>query len=154
MLAVGDTAPDFQLQDIHGTQKSLRDYLAIKPALVALFKVSCPVCQYTLPFLERLSKSDNLEVIAISQDSLAETERFRAQFGVTFTTLLDEAHRGYPVSNAFGVEHVPSLFLVEPDGQISMSGEGFSKRELEAVGRLVGMEPFLPGERVPEMKSG
>lgn len=154
MLGVGDTAPDFQLTDTFGTQKSLKDLIATKPALVALFKVSCPVCQYTFPFLERLSKSNNVEVIAISQDDLKATERFRAEFGVTFTTLLDESKKGYPVSNGFGIAHVPSLFLVQPDGEISIAGEGFSKRDLEAIGSIAGVEPFHPDERIPEFRAG
>ncbi len=154
MLAVGDTVAPFQLQDIHGREKTLESFIATKPALITLFKVSCPVCQMTLPYLERISKSDTLEVIAISQDDLDATQAFRERFGVTFTTLLDESRKGYPVSNAFGITSVPSLFLVEPGGAIAMAGEGFSKRELESVGKLAGVEPFKPGENVPELKAG
>lgn len=154
MLGVGDNAPDFQLDDTFGGQKALKDLIANKPALLAFYKVSCPVCQYTLPFLERLSKSDNVDVIAISQDDLKATEKFRAEFGVTFTTLLDPSKSGYPASNAYGIAHVPSLFLVQPDGEISMSGEGFSKRDLEAIGKMAGVEPFHPDERIPEFRAG
>jgi peroxiredoxin len=154
MLGTGDSAPSFQLEDTFGIQKSLQDFVATKPALVSFFKSSCPVCQYTLPFLERISKSDNLEVVAISQDDLKVTERFRAEYGITFPTLLDESKRGYPVSNAFDIAYVPSLFLVEPDGRISLAGTGFSKRDLEAIGKLAGVEPFRPDERVPEFKAG
>lgn len=154
MLGVGDTAPDFQLRDTLGAQKTLKDFASTKPALIALFKVSCPVCQFTAPFLERLSKSDNVELVGISQDDLEETEEFRSEFGVTFPTLLDEESKGYPASNAFGITHVPSLFLVEPDGRISLAGAGFAKRDLEALGRIAGVSPFRDGERVPEFKAG
>jgi peroxiredoxin len=154
MLGAGDTAPDFRLEDLNGREKSLQDFISAKPALFALFKVSCPVCQWTLPFLERLAKSDNVEVVAISQDGLRATEDFRNRFGVTFTTLLDKPENGYPVSNAFGIATVPSLFLVEPGGGISLSGAGFSKRDLETVGRIAGIEPFQPGEKIPEFKAG
>ena len=154
MLGVGDSAPDFQLEDTFGKQRSLKEYLTAKPALLAFFKSSCPVCQLTFPFLERLTKSNNMEVIAISQDSLDTTEQFRAEFGITFTTVLDEAQRGYAVSNAFDIGYVPSLFLVEPDQQISLSVSGFSKKDLESLGRLAGVEVFQPGEKVPEFKAG
>ncbi len=154
MLGVGDTAPDFQLEDTFGKQTALRDLAATKPVLVALYKASCPVCQFTLPFLERLSKSDNIEVIAISQDDLKTTERFRAEFGITFPTLIDESRRGYPVSNAFGIDYVPSLFLIEPDGSISIAENGFSKRDLEAIGNMAGIAPFAPGEKIPDFKAG
>jgi peroxiredoxin len=154
MLGIGDSAPDFQLEDTFGKQRSLKDYLTIKPTVLAFFKSNCPVCQLTFPFLERLSKSDNMEVIAISQDNLETTERFRAEFGITFTTVLDESARGYPVSNAFDIGYVPSLFLVEPDQQIALSVSGFSKKDLESLGRLAGVDVFQPGENVPDFKAG
>lgn len=154
MLRVGDQAPEFQLEDMLGTQQSLKDLTATKPVLLAFFKISCPVCQFTLPFLERLSKSDNVEFIAISQDDPAATEEFRKAFGVTFTTLLDPKKRGYPASNGFEISHVPSLFLVAPGGQIEMAVEGFSRHDLESLGNLAGLEPFRPDEKVPEWKSG
>lgn len=154
MLGAGDSAPDFDLKAVDGVTKRLTDLISIKPALVTFFKVGCPVCQLTLPFIERLSKSDNLEFVAISQDDLASTEEFRKRFGMTLQVLLDESGKGYPASNAFGITHVPSMFLVEPDHNISMGVSGFSKRDLEAVGKLAGVEPFQPGERVPDFKGG
>jgi peroxiredoxin len=140
--------------DVTGSQKSLKDLVSTKPAVFAFFKISCPVCQFTFPFLERLSKSDNLDVIGISQDDLESTEEFRSNFDVTFRTLLDEAAKGYPASNGFGISHVPSLFLVEPGGSISLAGEGFAKRDLEALGKIAGLTPFRQGERIPEFKAG
>lgn len=154
MLGVGDTAPDFQLKDVHGRQKSLRDFIATKPALIGFFKISCPVCQFTFPFIERLAKSDNIEVIGISQDDLAGTEEFRTEYGITFTTLLDEPKKGYPASDGFGIKTVPTLFLVEPSGEISMAAEGFSKRDLDAIGKIAGVEPFQAGENIPDFRGG
>jgi peroxiredoxin len=133
---------------------SLKEITATKAALVTLFKISCPICQLTLPFLERMAKTDNFEMIGISQDDAEATQQFRERYGLTFTTLLDEDHAGYPVSNAFGITHVPSMFLVEPDGQISMAVSGFSKKDIEAVGKLAGIDPFHPGEKVPDWKPG
>lgn len=154
MLGVGETAPDFHLNDVAGAEKSLRDFVSAKPALIAFFKISCPVCQFTAPYLERLSKSGNIEVVGISQDKLDATEEFREEYGVTFPTLLDESRQGYPASNRYGISTVPSLFLVQPSGEISLAGSGFARRDLEAVGKVAGVQPFLPGERVPEFKPG
>ena len=154
MLGVGDNAPDLKLTDVQGRKKSLPELTASKPALIAFFKISCPVCQYTFPFLERLAKSDNIAVIGISQDDLESTEEFRKELGITFTTLLDEKRKGYPASNGFGITHVPSLFLVGPGGSISLAGDGFSRRDLEAVGTIAGVKPFKDGEKVPEFKAG
>src|SRR5947209_20440906 len=98
MLATADQAPAFELEDGQRRVYSLKEFLQDGPVLAVFFKVSCPVCQYTFPFLERLSKSTNVQVIGISQDNPDATERFREQFGITFPTLIDPAKRGYGVS--------------------------------------------------------
>ena len=156
MLPAGARAPAFQLPDLGGVQRTLGGILADGPALVAFFKVSCPVCQYTFPFLERLhqgAKPGAVQMVAISQDKAGATEEFCREFGVTFTTLLDDP-KSYPVSNAFAIANVPSLFLIEADGTVSESESGFSKRILKTVGARAGVSAFLPGESVPESRPG
>ena len=37
-----------------GSEHSLEEILARGPALLAFYKVTCPVCQNTFPFLERI----------------------------------------------------------------------------------------------------
>src|SRR5262249_49588886 len=99
MLGPGDFPPDFDLKTVDGVTKRLTDLISTKPALVTFFKSGCPVCQMTLPFIERLSKSDNLEFVGISQDDEQSTEEFLKRSGLTFQTLLDESGKGYPASN-------------------------------------------------------
>ena len=153
MLEAGARAPDFSLRDLTGQTQSLQEILGRGPALLAFFKVSCPVCQFTFPFLQRLhERAGGIAIIGVSQDQAAATREFNGEFGVAFPTLLDDA--GYPASNAFGLYTVPTLFLIEPDGAISMAGCGFVKKDLEALGRRVGASPFREGERVPENKPG
>jgi peroxiredoxin len=154
MLAAADQAPAFELEDVRGRVFSLKELLQNGPVLAAFFKASCPVCQYTLPFLERLSKSTNIQVVGISQDGLDATERFRREHGITFPTLIDPAQRAYAVSNGFDITNVPSQFLIQPDGEISMSWSGWSRREMEALGMIAGITPFARGEKVPESTPG
>lgn len=121
--------------------------------MLGFYKVSCPVCQLAFPFLDRM-KTGGLRLIAISQDEAPLTQAFIERFGVHLPTLLDREQSGYPVSNAFAITHVPSLFLVEPDGRISMAVDGFSKADLEAIGTRAGIAPFRPTDNVPAMKPG
>ncbi|HEV2689571.1 MAG TPA: redoxin domain-containing protein [Bryobacteraceae bacterium] len=153
-VEAGVTAPSFRLKSLSGAAVSLDEILAKGPALLAFYKVSCPVCQLTFPYLERLSAGKSLQMIAISQDDADSTEGFNQRFGVTFPTLLDQSKEGYPASNAYGITSVPSLFLVESDGQVSKSTSGFSKRDLEALGRRAGVPVFRPEDSVPEWKAG
>jgi len=154
MLAEGEAAPAFELKKLNGGQQSLEEILKAGPALVAFYKISCPVCQLTAPYLERLSAGGKIQIVGVSQDDAASTLGFNQRFGVTFPTLLDQASEGYPASNAYGISSVPSLFLVEPDGRISKSVSGFSKRDLEDWGARAGVAPFRPDEKVPEWKAG
>jgi len=152
-IEAGSRAPSFQLKDLNGAVVSLDQILAKGPALLAFFKISCPVCQLTFPFLERLSIGSSVQIIGISQDEAGPTQAFHQRFGVTLPTLLDPKD-GYPASNAYGITNVPTLFLVEPDGQVSNAIAGFSKRDLEALGKRTAVEVFRPEENVPEWKAG
>jgi peroxiredoxin len=153
MLTVGAKAPEFTLDDLEGGKRALSGMLSKGPTLVALYKMSCPVCQMTMPYLDRIAKG-SLQVIAISQDDARGTSRFQKNLGLTLPILLDRESEDYPVSNGFGITHVPSLFLVEPDGVISVAATGFVKRDLEALGKRAGVETFLPEDSVPEWKAG
>jgi len=153
MLKAGATAPSFTLEDMSGAKHSLSDILTRGPVLLALYKISCPVCQFAMPYLDRMAKG-SLQIIGISQDDELGTAKFQTKYGVTMPTLLDREWDGYPVSNAFGITYVPSLFLVEPDGTISLASEGFAKRDLESIGARAGVAPFGPDDHVPEWKAG
>ena len=154
MLEPGAEAPPFQLKTVNGTSLALKQVLANGPAVLAFYKVGCPVCQLTFPYLERLAGHDTVQLIAISQDDAKATQEFNQRFGVTFPTLLDESKSGYPVSNDFGISSVPTVFVVETDGSISKSFAGFSKRDLEELGERVHVKPLRPDEKVPEFKAG
>lgn len=154
VLQAGARAPSFQLKYLDGVLVSLEELLSRGPALLVFYKISCPVCQLTFPYLERLAAGSAIQIVGISQDDLAATQGFNRRFGITFPTLLDAGSESYPASNAFGITNVPTLFLVEPDGYIASAVSGFSKRDLEALGRRAGVAAFRADESVPEWKAG
>jgi peroxiredoxin len=153
-VAASAKAPHFRLQGLDGSTRSLQDILAGGSALLAFFKISCPVCQLTAPYLERLAANNSLQVIGISQDNGSATRGFIDRHGVTFPVLLDLSDEDYPASNAYGISSVPTLFVIEPDGIVSHSFNGFSKRDFEHLGARVGVSPFGPEDHVPEWKAG
>jgi len=157
MVEAGDKAPDFNLEGSRGEQVSLAELTAEAPALLAFFRVDCPVCQLTWPFLERLHQavpSTQLRVVGISQDDASETNSFAQEFGSSFPLLLDRGQSGYAVSNAYGVYTVPSLFLVERGGTVSWSSGGFVKADLEELGSRFGVSLFRQEDHVPAWKAG
>jgi peroxiredoxin len=154
MLTTGASVIGFELPDVHGKITSLDEILSRGFVVLAFFKKSCPVCQLTLPFLERLHLESKTQVCGISQDDPAPTMNFAQTFHLTFPMLIDSRTEGYKVSNVFGITTVPSLFLVEKDHTISWSSESFSKKDLEALGHKLTFSIFRIGDRVPEFKPG
>jgi len=146
-------APDFTLYTADGEPRTRDQLLAGGPVLLAVYKASCPTCQLTLPFLTRL-EGGPFRVYAVSQDSPATAERFAREFDAPLPVLFDREQDNYPASNAWGVTHVPTMFLIEPGARVTWSSVGFFKRELEELAARAGREIFRPGEKVPEAKSG
>jgi len=161
-IVAGNAAPEFSLKSLDQKQYSLRFLLERGPVVAAFFKISCPVCQFTFPFLERLHErygSTSATFIGISQDDARATKSFASEYGVTFPMLLDED--GYPVSNVYGLTNVPTIFLIETDGKVKVSSDGFDKKDLETIAsqlaerRKIALTPlFRPDEVVPANKPG
>jgi peroxiredoxin len=152
VLDAGRIAPEFALKDITGERRHLRDYLKQGAVLTVFFKISCPTCQLTLPFLDRLQGA--VRVIGISQDDAESTKEFLDYFRIGFPVLIDPAKESYAVSNAYRITNVPSMFLIGQDGRISWALHGFHKSELASLAEGWGVQLFRADEKVPLMKPG
>ena len=161
-LTNGTPTPDFSLPALDGETYSLSSLLDHGPVVLVFFKISCPVCQYTFPFLQRISDrfaGKDVSLIGVSQDDVRDTKEFNQEYGVKFPTLIDRD--GYPVSNAYGLTNVPTIFLVSPDGRIKVECMGFDKAALEKIvaelsqHERVSAAPLFRGdEDVPAYKPG
>ena len=164
-LPAGTKAPDFTLPVVVPVagKFSLQSELKKGSVLAAFFKVSCPTCQYTFPFLERLHQAHGdkkITIVGISQNNQRDTTTFLKEYGVSFPVLLDDPN-GYAVSNAYGLTNVPSLFLIGQHGQIEVTSVGWVKPEIEEINRKLAdaqqirlPEIFKPGEDVRPFKAG
>src|SRR6202023_291129 len=132
-LATGTKAPEFDLKTLDGKRFSFADELTHGPVVLAFFKVSCPTCQYALPFFERQYKAygqKGVKLVGVSQNDAKDTAAFIKEFGVTLPVLLDDTH-AYPVSNAYGLTNVPTIFWIAQDGEIEVSSVGCVRKEME-----------------------
>ena len=162
-IVAGNTAPGFSLRDSNGQDYSLSALLEKGPVVAAFFKVSCPVCQYTFPFLERLHQryGKTATFLGVSQDDAKATKKFNDEYGVTFPAPLDESAKNYPTSNAYGLTNVPTVFLIEPDSSIKVVCVGFDKKGLEEIAAFLAERQhsapaalFRPDEKIPDHKPG
>jgi peroxiredoxin len=162
-LAVGAKAPDFTLKTLDGKPFSLNEELGRGPVVLVFFKVSCPTCQYALPFFERLHKAyrnKGISLVGVSQNDAKETAAFMKEFGITFPVLLDDPG-SYPASNAYGLTNVPTIFWIAQDGEIDVSSVGWLKAEFEEINRKMAeagksapAAMFRPGEDVRDFRAG
>jgi len=162
-LNAGVKAPQFELATMQGSKFSLQESLARGPVLAVFFKISCPVCQYALPFFDRLYKAygnSKLSIIGVSQNSREETASFIQKFAITFPVLLDDT-KHYPASNAYGLTTVPSSFWIAEDGEIEVSSVGWVRRDFEEIARKAASETgqsprpiFQPAEQIADFRAG
>jgi len=163
-IVAGNLAPAFSLKALDGKEYSLGKVLEQGPVVAGFFKISCPVCQFTFPYLERLYKrygGGGVTFLGISQDDSRSTKDFAKEYGVTFPMLLDEKQKGYVASNAYGLTNVPTIFLIEPDGTVKISCMGFDKKDLESMAAYLAERKKIPraalfraDESVPAQKPG
>ncbi len=162
-LTVGKKAPDISLPLLGGGNFSLEDALKKGPVVLAFFKISCPVCQFAFPYLQRLYeafKETDFTIIGVSQNDEAATAQFAREYGITFPIALDDQKK-YPASNAYGLTNVPTVFYVASDGSIKESSVGWSRDDIEAIARdasegtkVPAPALFKPGEDVAAFRAG
>ena len=160
----GNTAPDFSVKGVDGKTYSLNDLLQKGPVIAAFFKVSCPICQFTFPFLERLYQrygGKDVTFLGISQDDVKSTNSFAREYRATFPMALDEKEKGYVASNAYGLTMVPTIFLIDSDKKVRVSSMGFVKNDLEQIDKDLAERAKIPpaalfqaNESVPANRPG
>lgn len=162
-LTAGVQAPQFELPAMDGSKFSLKEALARGPVLAVFFKISCPVCQYALPYYERIYKAyggKSLTIVGVSQNDKGDSADFIKKFGITFPVLLDDT-RSFPASNAFGLTTVPTAFWISEDGTIEISSVSWVRQEFEEIVRkavsATGNAPkpvFQPTEQIADFRAG
>ena len=162
-LNAGVRAPEFSLATADGKQVSLQEALRKGPVVLAFFKVGCPVCQYAFPFFQRMYEAHrdaDVTFIGVSQDKAHDTKAFMKEFGVTFSVALDDPAK-YAVSNAYGLNTVPTVFYIDASGEIEISSVSWSKADFEAINAKLAERRQQPpamlwrkGEDVRDFRAG
>ena len=162
-LTAGAQAPQFELPAMDGSKFSLKEALARGPVLAVFFKISCPVCQYALPYYERIFKAyrgKGLSIVGVSQNDKGDTAEFIKRFAITFPVLLDDTE-SFPASNAYGLTTVPTAFWISEDGAIEISSVSWMRKEFEEIvhkaASATGNAPkpvFQPTEQVADFRAG
>ncbi len=126
-LSIGDQAPAFTLQDQHGRQHALPDYLGRWLVLYFYPKDDTPGCTaQACAFRDDFQQLQRMQVVllGVSLDSVASHQAFAEKHGLPFPLLSDETGE---VAAAYGAlwklgpirfarRH---SFIIDPEGRIS-----------------------------------
>lgn len=151
-IPTGVVAPEFELKTLDGRDLRTTSLASSGAFVLVFFKASCPTCQLTFPFLERIheERGTQVRIIAVSQDDAAETQEFIERFNIRFEVVLDE--HPFDVSNAYGIENVPAIFVIDEERKIQLSDYGFSKATLSTIAQP--LELFKPNDGLPAIRPG
>ena len=152
MLQAGDKAPPFTL-DAAADGQPVSDPWTEGPTVLSFFKVSCPVCKMVAPILTKMAQG-GVRVVAVGQDPPEAIAAFGEREGQDVFTLTEPPP--YKVSESFGLEAVPSIFLIGEDGEIQQAIPGWNRDTWNALAAAAGMSepvstpddglrPFRPG---------
>jgi peroxiredoxin len=131
MLALGTSAPDFQLPDADGRIVA-RDDFADRPALLVMFLCNhCPYVKHVATELARLAseyQTRGVGVVAISsndvsqhaEDSPEAMAAFAIEHGFTFPYLYDESQ---DVARAYQAACTPDFFLFDAARELVYRGQ-------------------------------
>lgn len=149
MQVQSKAAPPFVLSDVDHRVRHLDDICSQGPALLAFVERDCPTSLATL----RALAATGARMVVISEGRAEAARDLAATAGAEHLTMLVET-APYAVSAAYGLTTVPTLVLVDGDGNEADRCVGWDR---DAVARLVdraGGDTADFGSGMPEHKPG
>jgi peroxiredoxin len=135
-------APDFTLEDLRGSQVSLKDF-AGKVVFLNFWATWCGPCRVEMPSMEKLwqkFKEEAFVILAVDlREGKEEVSSFMKDYGLTFSVLLDS--RG-EVASMYAVRAIPTTYLLDSEGIIV--GRALGARDWASEDAFGLIEHLLP----------
>jgi peroxiredoxin len=129
-------APDFKLKDVQGKTFRMSAQRG-KPVLIFFGTTWCPGCRTEVPKYKKVYETyapQGLEVIYVNiMEPAKKVARFVQANSLPYRTLMDEDGA---VGNAYNVIGVPTIILVDKDGNIIKAGHSSSEMPLDKILRV------------------
>ena len=126
LLKVGDPAPEFSVETLDGKPLDLKDYRG-KYVLLDFWATWCGPCLAEIPHLrkahEEFGKDPKFAMISLSLDASKEdVAKFLKAGEQPWTQVSLGEWTKDPVTKKYGIELIPSILLLDPDGKIVAQG--------------------------------
>jgi len=130
---VGKKAVEFTLPDVSGGEVALQSFRG-KVVLLNFWATWCGPCREELPELDRVQekfRKRGLAIVAVTVDNELENVRsFLKKYDLKLQALWDPRKK---VVGAYGVEKMPSSYLIDRNGVIRFVHLGYSAEELKRI---------------------
>ncbi len=137
---VGNTAKNFSISRIDGTEFKLSDFKGKKAVNLIFWATWCSNCKAEIPSLKSLSKNygTEIEMLAVNvavNDSMKRLTHYRKKYSIDYPMAYDEDHQ---VANSYGVMGTPTLIIIDIDGIIRYRGAEVPDDIAEHINNLMG----------------
>lgn len=129
------------------------------PRGLLFYKVTCPTCQLVAPTMRVFEDVFPGRIVGIGQDPEEDLARFTREYAMEIRSIEDAPP--FPLSDAYGVVSVPTLFLVGEEGRLMESVGAWDRtgfnRVAARIAELTGAEPVevsSVGDGLPDFKPG
>ncbi len=148
--------PSLALPDPDGAARPLGEAWRDGPALVLIGHKNCKTTRQTLPYVDRIwrRRGEGHGVVAVLQDGPHEARELARSLALELPLRLESDP--YPLAQELALKIVPTLFLLDREGQIRGVSEGFVRADLESFAERLGVPfpLFSPADKAPAMKPG
>ncbi len=140
IVKVGDSAPDFMINEAGGKSYKLSD-LRGKVVMLQFTASWCSVCRTEMPFIEKeiwqAKKSDGLVVIGIDRDEpLAKVLKYKKDIKITYPLALD---KGADIFGIFALKEagVTRNVIIDRSGKIIFLTRLYDRAEFDQMKKVI-----------------
>lgn len=122
------------------------------PTGLFFYKVTCPTCAMAAPTMRAFEQAYPGRVVGVGQDPLDALTRFSAEHDMRIRSVEDAPP--YPVSDAYRIVSVPTLFLVGSDGRIAESVGAWDRDGFNRVAVAIASSTGRPAVQISSPEDG